>query len=97
MKRLATTVSLVACASAALAHGNISCATVPKAEKKPQMELQRKLEAEGWKVRQVKNFNNCYEVYGLDAQGKKAEVFFHPRTFERVYPEGEKPAAAVAQ
>lgn len=67
---------------------------MPKEEKKGQMELQRKLEAEGWKVRQVKNFNNCYEVYGFDAQGKKAEAFFNPKTFERVYAEGEQPAVA---
>lgn len=79
-------------ASAAFAHGNISCPAVPKEEKKPQMELQKKLEAEGWKVRQVKNYNGCYEVYGLDGQGKKAEVFYNPKTLERVYPEGEQPA-----
>ncbi|MDT8998284.1 PepSY domain-containing protein [Paucibacter sp. APW11] len=81
--------SLAGWAVAALAHGNVSCPVVPKEEKKPQMELQRKLEAEGWKVRQVKNYKNCYEVYGLDAQGKKVEAFFHPGSFERVQPEGE--------
>ena len=83
---------MLAGSGAAIAHGNVSCPVVPKEEKKQQMELQRKLEAEGWKVRQVKNYNNCYEVYGLDDKGQKAEAFFHPKTFERVYPEGETPA-----
>ena len=83
---------LIAHASAASAHGNVSCPEVPKEERRLQMDLQRKLEAEGWKVRQVKNYNNCYEVYGLDGQGQKAEAFFHPKTFERVYPEGEAPS-----
>jgi hypothetical protein len=81
---------LAASALTAHAHGDVSCPVVAKEEKKPQMELQRKLEGEGWKVRQVKNSNNCYEVYGFDGKGRKAEAFFHPKTFERVYPVGEK-------
>ena len=45
-------------------HDAVKCAPVPKEEMRPQMELQRKLTSEGWKVRQIKNFNGCYEVYG---------------------------------
>lgn len=92
MKRLLATIALTVTASAAFAHGAVSCPAMPKEEKKGQMELQKKLEGEGWKVRKVQNYNNCYEVYGFDAQGKKAEAFFNPKTFERVYPEGEQPA-----
>ncbi len=92
MKRLLATIALAITASTAFAHGNVSCPAVPKEEKKPQMELQRKLEAEGWKIRQVKNYNGCYEVYGFDDKGAKAEAFFNPKTFERVYPEGEQAA-----
>jgi hypothetical protein len=92
MKHLLTALALVAISSAAFAHGNVSCPAVPKEEMKPQMELQKKLEGEGWKVRVVKNYNGCYEVYGFDGQGKKAEAFYNPKTFERVYPMGEQPA-----
>ena len=91
MKLLAT-LALTLATSAAFAHGNVSCPAMPKEEKKPQMELQKKLEAEGWKVRKVKDYNGCYEVYAIDADGKKAEVFFNPKTFERVAAEGEKAA-----
>jgi hypothetical protein len=35
-------------------------------------------------VRQVKNFNGCYEVYGFDEKNERAEVFFDPKTFEKV-------------
>jgi hypothetical protein len=77
---------------AALAHGDVSCPAVPKEEKRPQMDLQRKLEAEGWKVRRVTNFQNCYEVYGFDSKGRRTEAFFNPRTFERILAEGEAPA-----
>ncbi|OYV02123.1 MAG: hypothetical protein CFE45_01785 [Burkholderiales bacterium PBB5] len=90
MHRTVIALLLAAAGTAALAHGNVECPAVPKAEQKPQMDLQRKLEAEGWRVRQVKNYNGCYEVYGFDAKGRKAEAFFHTQTFARVYPAGEK-------
>lgn len=92
LTRTLTTLLLAGSAATAFAHGNVSCPAVPKEEKKPQMDLQRKLEGEGWKVRVVKNYNNCYEVYGFDGKGDKIEAFFNPKTFERVYPEGAAPA-----
>ncbi len=77
-------IALTLAAGTALAHGDFKC-DVPKAEWRPQMELQRQLLADGWKkVRQVKAENGCYEVYGFDERGKRAEVFFNPKTFERI-------------
>lgn len=69
--------------ASAFASGGAKC-NVPKAEWKPQMELQRKLTADGWKVRQVKVDNGCYEVYGFDNTGKRIEIYFNPKTFEKV-------------
>lgn len=68
----------------ARAHGDVSCNSGPKSEWQGQMALQKKLTAEGWKVRQVKTSGDCYEVYGFDPSGARAEVFFHPKTFEKV-------------
>jgi hypothetical protein len=65
-------------------HDAVKCEPVAKEEMRPQMELQRKLTSEGWKVRQVKNFNGCYEVYGFDDKGLRVEAFFHPKTFEKI-------------
>jgi hypothetical protein len=65
-------------------HDKVRCEAVPKVEFRPQMELQRQLTATGWKVRQVKEFNGCYEVYGFDEKGQRTEAFFHPKTFEKV-------------
>ncbi len=68
----------------ALAHGEFKC-DVPQAEWKPQMELQKKLLADGWKkVRQVKVFQGCYEVYGFDEKDARAEKFYNPKTFELI-------------
>ena len=82
MKKMSMLALLLA-SSVAYAHGDAT----PKAEWKPQMELQKKLTDSGWKVRQVKTENNCYEVYGFDEKGARAEAFFDPRTFERVDPD----------
>jgi len=83
---IAAAVLAVASAAAFAQHGNITCTPdTPKAEWRGQMELQKFLEAKGWKVRQVKTYNNCYEVYGFDDKGARAEVFFHPKSFEKVH------------
>lgn len=71
-------------ASAALADGKFKC-DVPKAEWKKRTELKQKLLADGWKkVRQVKVEHGCYEVYGFNEKNQRAEVFFNPKTFEKV-------------
>lgn len=73
----------VCVASVALAHEDYQC-RVPRAEMRPQMELQRKLKDEGWKVRMVQTENGCYEVYGFDPKKNRVEAFFDPKTFERL-------------
>lgn len=88
MKLLAALVLTLA-ASTALAHVDVSCPTVPKDEKKPQIELQKKLEGEGWTVNKIQEANGCYEVHATDVKGAKVEAFFHPKTFVRVYPQRE--------
>lgn len=47
-------------------------------------ELERRLVAQGWKLRRIKVDDGCYEVYGWDPGGKAVEVHFHPRTLEPV-------------
>ena len=68
----------------AVAQHAEKCEPIPKAEWKPQAELERKLSAEGWKISRVKVTNGCYEVYGKNAKGGRVEMFFHPKTLELV-------------
>ncbi len=75
--------ALVLLAGPASAHDE-KCDPIPKAEWRPQAELERKLTDEGWKISRVKITNGCYEVYGRDAKNNKMETFFHPKTFEIV-------------
>ena len=83
---LVCTVALAFTASAQAQHAE-RCEPIPKEQWKPQAELERKLTDMGWKIRRVKIENGCYEVYGTDVKGGKVEVFFHPKTFDRVVAE----------
>jgi hypothetical protein len=81
--RTATLILIAVTASTSFAHGDIHC-DVPKTEWQPQMALQSQLVTQGWRVRQVKVDNGCYEVYGFDDKGLRVEVYFNPKTFEKV-------------
>jgi hypothetical protein len=83
MKSLVTSAALaavLATAASGAALASDKC-RVPQAEWQPQQALQQKLEGEGWKVKTMKVDDGCYEVYGTDAQGKRMEVYFDPKTF----------------
>ena len=82
--RFAAAVLLALAAAGAQAQHAEKCEAIPKEEWKPQAELERKLTDMGWKISRVKITNGCYEVYGRDEKNAKVEVFFHPKTFERV-------------
>ncbi len=71
-------------ASIASAHGDVKCEEIPPKDWKPQAQLQQRLAKQGWQVRQIKTYNGCYEVYGFDANGARAEAFFNPKTLDRV-------------
>lgn len=57
---------------------------VPVAEWQPRQALEKKMLAEGWKIRQLKTEDGCYEIYGTDAKGRRVEAYFDPKTFKIV-------------
>ena len=57
---------------------------VPTNEWQPREALQKKLEGEGWNVRSIKTENGCYEAKAVDANGKRLEGVFNPKTLESV-------------
>ncbi len=84
MKSTVISAALAAALAATLASGSAAASekcSVPKAEWQPQTALQQKLEGEGWKVKKMKVDDGCYEVYGFNAEGKRMEVYFDPKTF----------------
>jgi hypothetical protein len=85
MKKL-TFIALVALAFSFTTKGHASedakC-DAPKNEWVSQDAASQKLEAEGWKVRKVKEEDGCYEAYAMK-DGKRAEIFLNPKTLEVV-------------
>jgi hypothetical protein len=71
-------------AAPAFATGLATCDSGPESTWQPQSKLQELLTQKGWTVRQIKVDGGCYEVYGLDENGKRVEAYFHPRTLEAV-------------
>lgn len=57
---------------------------VPLAEWQPREVLQRKLEAEGWKVTRIKTDDGCYEVHATNDKGERYEGKFHPGSLKAV-------------
>lgn len=87
---VAIAATILCMSTGAHAHGNVTC-SVPTTDWKPQMDLQKKLVDEGWKIRKVQEYHGCYEVYGFDAKGARVEAFFNPKSFERVEPAPDEP------
>jgi hypothetical protein len=58
--------------------------SVAKSQWQPQSSLVRKLEGQGWKIRNMKIDSGCYEVYGTDGTGKSRETHFNPATLQPV-------------
>jgi hypothetical protein len=54
----------------------------PAVEWQAKEALEKKLVAAGWQVRRIKVDGQCYEVYGTDDKGQRAESYFHPKTLE---------------
>lgn len=83
---LTTVVAVVALSipGIALATGLATCDSGPEHTWQSREELERRLVAQGWEVRQIKVDGGCYEVYALDAEGNRVEAYFHPETLDPV-------------
>jgi len=66
------------------------CPKYPKSEWMSEKDAQAKIEAQGYKIKKFKIDGNCYEIYGANKDGKKAEVYFDTKTLAVVKAEIEK-------
>lgn len=80
MKRLALLLAVSAVSGSALAGAD--CKKHPKSEWLSQADAKAKIQAQGYKIRKFKVDGNCYEIYGWNREGKKAEIYFDTKTLE---------------
>lgn len=54
--------------------------SVPMSDWQPREAVQQMAEKQGWTVRRIKIDDGCYEIDGLDAQGRTVEATVDPAT-----------------
>jgi hypothetical protein len=73
-----------------LASASADCPAAPKESWMTEDAMKAKAVELGFpKIKTFKVSGNCYEIYGWNAEGKKAEVYFNPVTGEIVKSEIE--------
>ena len=54
------------------------CTSAPETQWLPMQQLEAKVEAQGFKVQKAKLKNACGELYALDKNGNRVELFVDP-------------------
>lgn len=74
----------------ALAEGDdASCGNASRDQWMSEDAVKAKAAELGYEVRKVKEEDGCYEVYGIDKNGAKAEIYLNPVTGEVVKTKGQ--------
>ncbi|MDD3444864.1 MAG: PepSY domain-containing protein [Zavarzinia sp.] len=80
------TVIMGTCLHAGVAAASPTCTTEPESKWMSEEAMKQKIAEMGFK--DIKVFkttrSGCYEIYGYNADGRKAEVYFNPVTGEIV-------------
>ena len=72
------------------AMASADCPVYPKEEWAAPETLKQALQEEGYKIKKFKIDGNCYEMYGLNKDGKKVEIYFDMKTLGIIKAEGLK-------
>lgn len=66
--------------TASVAYADDDDCTAPMANWQPREAVQKMAARQGWTVRRIKIDDGCYEIKGLDAQGREIKVKLDPGT-----------------
>ncbi len=87
---LKTALLLIATMTAGTAIAGANCPKHEKSQWMSEVEAKSKIEAQGYKIDKFKIDGNCYEIYGTNKDGKKAEVYFDAKNLDIVKAEIKK-------
>ena len=73
---------LAGSAQPSLATGWHTCESEPRSDWISKENLASRLTEQGWQVRRIKEDGNCWEVYAINAEGKRTEAYVNPITME---------------
>lgn len=73
-----------------MALGGPLCTNADKAQWQDQAKFQENLKAQGYEIKKFKvTDGNCYEIYGLDKDKRKVEIYFDPVSGDAMQEEEE--------
>ncbi|MGO7541223.1 PepSY domain-containing protein [Rhizobium ruizarguesonis] len=78
LKLIVAIAAAAAAAAPALAFASPSCTKEPQSKWMSEDAMKAKIDQMGYKVRTFEITGNCYEIYGKDKAGNRAEVYFNP-------------------
>ena len=85
MIRLTTLAAFLMLAAApAFAADAVTCSTADASKFQPQQTLIDQLKTAGITVKKIKVEKGCYEVYGVDKDGKKVNSAYNAETLQQV-------------
>lgn len=64
--------------SALSAQAKKNCTDQSKDTWMSEADFKKKIEGLGYKIEKFKQPGSCYEIYGLNKDGKKVEIYFNP-------------------
>lgn len=73
-----------------VAHADADCVAHPKASWIDESKIKQALIDEGYSIKVFKIDGNCYEMYGYNKAGKRAEIYFDTQSGKPVKAEIEK-------
>src|SRR5207248_1926789 len=85
-----STLMLVMVIMSGTALAGANCPKNAKNEWMSEADAKAKIAAQGYTIKKFKVDGNCYEIYGTNKDGKKAEVYFDTKTLNVVKAEIEK-------
>ena len=83
MKKTLTMLAFLAALPAGAALADDEC-SVAMADWQPRAAVLEFAAQSGWTVRRIKIDDGCYEIEGLDAEGREIEATIHPATFQLI-------------
>ena len=77
--------AVLLCPATGSATGLATCDSGPQSGWQSQEAVTKHLLKLGWReVRRMKPDGGCWEVYGMNENGRQAEAYFHPVTLEHI-------------
>ena len=83
-KIIITLVAVTFAAAVPAAASSKNCGNAAQSQWLSIADITTKATGMGYKVRQVKVEDGCYEIYALDKDGKRVEAYLNPVTAEVV-------------